>query len=386
MNAPPIQTNSTTGTVELDPVLDAMVESMIVIDEAGVIERVNKATERMFGYAPEELLGSNISMLMVGADKDRHDNYIARYQRTGKRRIIGIGREVVAQRKDGSFFPADIAVGEVRTPAATRYVGLVRDLTEQRRTEEQALRQREEMVNVSRLSTMGEMAAAMAHELNQPLTAIANYGAASIRLLEQSAANIDEVKEVLQEIVDQAHRAGEVIRRTRGFTKSTDNVRSTTTLDQVASQIRSLAELDTKANNIRLSWHIPADLPEISVDAVQIQQVILNLIRNAVDAMGETEPEQRSIEVRAKLTAPHQIRVEVSDHGPGVADAAAGDIFNAFYTTKQTGMGMGLAICRTIIRSHGGELRFRNNSARNAQPADSAGATFFFTIPTQMES
>jgi len=366
-------------SVRLGPVLDAMVESMIVIDEQGTIEQVNKATTRMFGYQPDELLGQNIRMLMPGPDHARHDNYLDRYKKTGEKRIIGKGREVQALRKDGTEFPADIAVGEVKTKDYVRFIGLVRDLTTQREVEEEALRQREEMVNVSRLGMMGEMAAAMAHELNQPLTAIANYALASSRLLEQDPENIADVREILAEIADQAHRAGEVIQRTREFTRSGVPARTLTHLNEVANPIRSLAEMDAKANNLRLLWSIPGDLPPVEVDAVQIQQVMLNLIRNAVDAMQDTDPEKREITLRAKLTAPHEIRLEVRDHGHGVSEEVAGDLFNAFFTTKSGGMGMGLAICRTIIRSHGGELGFRNNG----QGTGAAGATFFFTIPTR---
>jgi signal transduction histidine kinase len=201
-------------------------------------------------------------------------------------------------------------------------------------------------------------------------------------MLDQSEANIASVKEVLKKIEDQAHRAGDVIQRTRAFTRSSDSIHSDTTLNEVAMQIRSLAELDTNANNIHLQWNIPADLPSISADSVQIQQVILNLIRNAVDAMQDTDPDRRNITVRAKLTAPHQIRLEVRDEGSGVSETAAQEIFNAFFTTKSSGMGMGLAICRTIIRSHGGELGFRNNDLGRADK----GATFFFTIPTKVNN
>ena len=322
--------DASTGSVQLEQVLDAMVESMIIIDNLGIIEQVNKATVGMFGYEPEELVGKNINTLMPRREQAQHDNYLDRYQRTGERRIIGAGREVRAQRKDGSHFPAQIAVGEVSAAGQTRYIGLIRDLTDQRDLEEQALQRREEMVNVSRLSIMGEMAAAMAHELNQPLTAIANYAAASTRLLDKGPEHTSDVKEALQEIYDQAHRAGEVIRRTRNFTKSAEAARGETTLAEVARPIRSLAELDTKANNIRLAWEIPADLPPIDVDSIQIQQVILNLIRNAVDAMRDTDPKHRNIIVRAKMTAPHQIRLEVCDHGHGVNAGKSSDIFNAF--------------------------------------------------------
>jgi len=370
-----------TNDIRLDSVFDAMIESLIVIDKHGKMEQVNKATLNMFGYSRDELVGQNISILMGGADKARHDKYLDRYERTGKRRIIGIGREVMATRKDGSAFPADIAVGEVSRDDRVRYVGLVRDLSAQRRTEEAALKQREEMVNVSRLSMMGEMAAAMAHELNQPLTAIANFAAASQRILKSGADDsIETVQEALQDIQDQAHRAGEVISRTRTFTHSGSIEREGTTLDKVFSQIRSLASLDAKANNIRLTNDIPADLPDIEADPVQIQQVMLNLIRNAVDAMQDSMPDQREIVVRAKLTAPHEVRFEVKDQGSGISEADAQSVFNAFFTTKSTGMGMGLAICRTIIRNHGGELGFRLND-----PAiQKKGTTFFFTLPTKV--
>jgi len=164
--------NPARSAIQIDSVLDAMIESMIVIDEHGLIQRVNKATQDVFDYRPEELLGKSINLLMVGADKARHANYLDRYKQTGERHIIGTGREVQARRKDGSIFPAYIAVGEINTGDTRQYVGLIRDLTDQRQTEEEALRQREEMVNVSRLSIMGEMAAAMDTHTNQPSTAM----------------------------------------------------------------------------------------------------------------------------------------------------------------------------------------------------------------------
>lgn len=370
------------AAVKLDSVLDAMVEAMIVIDHRGNIKQVNKSAIGMFGFSRPELLGSNISMLMSGADKARHGDYLDRYEQTRRKRIIGVGREVVGARKDGSTFPIHIAVGEVQMGDTVQYVGLIRDLTEQRQAEEASLKQREEMVNVSRLSTMGEMAAAMAHELNQPLTAIANFAAASQRLLETNPDdNLPAVLEALTDIQDQAHRAGEVIRRTRAFTHG-DAEKSTTTVATIFSQIASLARMDSKANNIRLSTDIPLDLPEVDVDPVQIQQVMLNLMRNAVDAMRNTPPDQREISICAKRTAPYEIRFEVRDHGAGVKPEDAESVFNAFFTTKSSGMGMGLAICRTIVRNHGGELRFRYNNPRNPE----AGMTFFFTLPTKVKA
>jgi len=370
-----------TPAIQLQPVFDAMLEAMIVIDSTGIISEANKSATTIFGYSHRELVGANIKMLMDGRDKVRHAKYIERYEKTRKKRIIGIGREVVAARKDGSTFPASIAVGEVKAGGQTLYVGLIRDITEQRRTEEAALKQREEIVNVSRLSMMGEMAAAMAHELNQPLTAIANFAAASTRLLHTDVeTNLPTVLEALQDIEEQAHRAGEVILRTRTFTHSPDMEKQITDLTTVFEQINSLAQLDTKANNIRLSIQIPDNLPEVEVDPVQIQQVMLNLIRNAVDSMSDTQPSEREISIRAIVSGPRELRFQVRDHGSGIKKEDAANVFNAFFTTKPTGMGMGLAICHTIIRNHGGELRFRHND-----PLDLAsGMTFFFTLPTKV--
>ncbi|MEE4184501.1 MAG: PAS domain S-box protein [Gammaproteobacteria bacterium] len=369
------------SAIQLDAILDAMVESLIVIDEHGVIVQVNDSTLNMFGYDRSELISANISKLMVGADRLRHDQYLSRYRKTGEKRIIGKGREVQALRKDGTEFPAEIAVGESMGGARPRYVGLIRDLTEQRRAEESALQQREEMISVSRLSLMGEMTAAMAHELNQPLTAVANYAAASKRLLEDpSAENLQLVRETLDEIGNQAHRAGRVIARTRGFTRSADGERVVMTLADINQQIKRLAEVDTNANNINIAWDIPPELPAIEVDPVEIQQVMLNLVRNAVDAMANTPAASRNIRVTARRSGPHELRYEVCDHGCGVDSEVSDSVFNAFFTTKPLGMGMGLAICRTIIRKHGGELGFRNNDANNL----SSGSTFYFTLPTQV--
>ncbi len=355
--------------------MDALVEAMIIIDDTGEIEAFNKAAEEMFGYTKAEVTGENVRMLMPRPDRDEHDHYIKRYLTTGKARIIGFGRELQARRKDGSQFPAHLAIGEVRWKNNARFVGIMRDLTEVKRAEEQALRQREDMTNVSRLATLGEMAAAMAHELNQPLSAIANYAAAGRRLLDSTKNHHEDVKSTLEKIDAQAHRAGEVIRQMREFTKPSDTARGRISPSALVEELRPLAELDAKAHGIVLTLEVPDKLPEIVVNSLQIQQVILNLIRNGVDAMCDTPPQDRRLRLAISAEPPESIRIDIEDHGHGILDEAAKELFDAFFTTKPAGMGMGLAISRTIVRSHGGDIAFENNA--------DGGATFSFTIPTR---
>jgi two-component system sensor kinase FixL len=328
----------------------------------------------MFGWSVAEAVGQNVTLLMPPADRGAHDKYLKNYQRTGKKKIIGTGREVIARRKDGSSFSVDLAVGEVRMRNAVRYISLIRDITERKLAAEHAARRQDEMIRTSRLTTMGEMAAAMAHELNQPLTAISNYANACGRMMDKGKLDTGEIRSTMRLIDDQAHRAGEVIKRLRNFVKYDRTTRETVHLDALVDEIISLAVLDAKANDIVFEFSIPNDLPELVVDQIQIQQVILNLLRNGVDAMVSNDDGHRHLLLTAKQTGPEDIRVEVIDEGHGVPDDVRDSLFNAFFTTKDTGMGMGLAICRTIIQAHGGKLDFMNN--------DNGGATFYFTLPT----
>lgn len=362
------------GAAEFDALLDAAIDGIMVIDERGRIVRVNKSAERMLGFTAAELLGESLNLVMSEEDAERHDNYVGHYLRTGRRRIIGIGREVVARRRDGSVFPVSLAVGEVRLRGEIRFVGLMRDLTETKRAEEEALRHREEMMHVSRLTTMGEMAAALAHEVNQPLSAIATYTAACTRLLDQGDEGIEDVRRALTQINAQAHRAGEVIRRIRSFTRSRELSRRTIDIASLLEEIRPLAELDAKANSVALRLDLAADLPEVTADVVQIQQVILNLLRNGVDAVRQAPAERRQLLLRVGLAAAREIRFEITDRGEGVAEAVRPRLFTPFFTTKSAGMGMGLAISRSIITAHGGALDCHNNPG--------GGATFWFTLPT----
>lgn len=362
---------------EFDALLDAAVDAIVAIDDRGRIIRFNKAAEEMFGYKASDVAGQPLNILMDARDAEYHQGFVERYLRTGTTRIIGRGREVVARRHDGSVFPASLSVGEAKSPQGLRFVGLIRDLTRQKQAEEEALRHREQLMHASRLTTMGEMAAAMAHELNQPLSAIATYTAACQRLLGRGEESITEVMAALKEIGAQAHRAGEVIQRMRDFTRSRESLRKVAQLGALIDEVRPLAELDAKANEVQLTIEVDPDLPPINADRVQIQQVILNLLRNGVDAMADTPSGRRRLRLHAWRDGERTVRVDITDAGHGVPEGVRTRLFTPFFTTKDTGMGMGLAISRSIISAHGGKLDCSNEAG--------GGATFFFVLPTALE-
>jgi two-component system sensor kinase FixL len=369
--------NVAAGLAEFDALLDAAVDAIVVIDERGRILRFNKAAETMFGYPAADVIGRALAILMAPADARSHKYFVDRYLTTGEKRIIGIGREVMARRRDGALFPAALSVGEAQSSAGRRFVGLMRDLTSQKAAEEEALRHREQMMHASRLTTMGEMAAAIAHEINQPLSAIATYTAACMRFLDRGQGAHADVRAALKEIGGQAHRAGEIIERMRNFTRSRQSQRRLVDFAPLIEEIRPLTELDAKAHQVRLEIQIADKLPQVNADGVQIQQVVLNLLRNGIDAMVDVAPGERRLSLRALRGPENSIRVEISDCGHGVVESARPQLFTPFFTTKPTGMGMGLAISRSIIAAHGGKLDCVNNP--------DGGATFFFTLPGALE-
>jgi two-component system sensor kinase FixL len=245
------------GAAEFDALLDAAVDAIAVIDRRGMIERFNAAAEGMFGYDAEDVIGAPLSMLMANDMATQHQGFVDSYVETGRKKIIGIGREVEGKRRDGTTFPLALSVGEARAENTVRFVGLMRDLSRQKVAEEMALKHREEMMHASRLTTMGEMAAAMAHELNQPLSAIGAYTAACSRLLDDFDENRADITGALEEIGNQAYRAGDIISRMRRFTKSHELSRADVDIESMIAEIRPLAELDARANNISLELRIP---------------------------------------------------------------------------------------------------------------------------------
>jgi len=374
----PMADNQSHAVPEWKALLDAAVDAIIVIDHKGLIETFNSAAEVIFGFKAQEVLGKNVSLLMPEPYKSAHDDYINNYLDTGKARIIGIGREARGKRKGGADFAIDLSVGEIPTDDQPKFVGIVRDITERKRSEEEVHQTRERLAQFGRLSTLGEMAASLAHELNQPLTAIATYTQACQRLIESGQGDDDEILATLRKCDSQAQRAGEVIRRLRQFVRKRERGRQEVSCADIMHDLAALAEVDARDNGIPLTIDVARGLPNVMVDTVQIQQVILNLIRNGIDAMMNTDHYDRGISIAVNKFKKDQVRISVTDHGSGMTKETEKNIFEPFFTTKPSGLGLGLAICRSIIESHGGVLSFKSNR--------SEGATFYFTLPIISEA
>lgn len=374
----PDRAGETPGAVDLGneahlrSILDSVPDAMIVIDDAGRIISFSATAERMFGFAEAELIGENVSTLMPSPDRERHDMYLKRYLVTSERRIIGIGRVTTARRRDGSTFPIELAVGEAQFGERRVYTGFIRDLTERQRAELRLHDLQDALTHVSRVTAMGTLATSIAHELNQPLTAIANYvQTASEMLAEPDAGKIALVREALDECGAQTIRAGQIVRRLRDFISRGETEREIVELPRLVNEASALAFVGVGSRSVEFSVRIDPATERLLVDRIQIQQVLLNLIRNAVEAM-ENAPFRR-LELTSRQGPDGFAEVIVADSGPGLPAETAALLFQPFMTTKATGMGLGLSICRTIVEAHGGKIW------TDASPL--GGAAFHFTLP-----
>jgi two-component system sensor kinase FixL len=487
---------------ELQALLDAAVDAVILIDARGRIEVFNHAAERLFGYAALEVIGQNVKMLMTDKDRNQHDAYLERYRRTGVPHIIGVGREVEGRRNDGTVFFALLSVGRIAKAEPPRYVGFIQDLTlrrhalaavvwerdranryleavqtilvaldsdrrvtlinrkgqeilgadetallgadwfeavvppeersgavmqfeafiarephrphyteypvrtasgalrliawryvvvedpsggvtgilcsgddvtDARHAEVEAREARERMMHVSRLATMGEMATGISHELNQPLAAITSYAQAASRLLARPEPQLGDVGEALEQIAAQALRAGEIIRRLRSLVRNHETQREPTHINSLIEELGTLTRADARMNDVRVTLQLAPELPPINLDAIQIQQVLLNLVRNAVQALEFSESSDREIVIRTGMNADGEVEVQVRDTGPGVSADMLARLFLPFATTKIDGTGLGLAISRSIIEAHKGRLDYTANAP--------CGACFVIRLP-----
>jgi two-component system sensor kinase FixL len=337
------------------------------------MQSFSATAQKLFGYSAQEVTGRNVSMLMPSPYRNEHDGYLSVYLRTGERRIMGVGRVVVGQRKDGSTFPMELQVGEVLLRETRQFIGFVRDLTARQEREQRLHEMQTELLHVSRLNTMGEMTSTIAHELNQPLSAIANYINGSRRLLADSPdKNAPLVRDALEKAAEQAVRAGQVITRMRDFIRRGEPERRAENINKLVEEASALALIAAKEQSVRVDYKFDPSLELVPVDRVQIQQVLVNLLRNAFEATLGCE--RREIVVTTSRVEGGHVRVSVADSGAGLAPGIAKMLFQPFVTTKQNGTGVGLSISRTIIEAHGGEIYVESKL--------NSGATFAFTLPT----
>ena len=361
-----------------EALMSAAVDAIIVIDQDGQIEIFNKAAEEIFGHAESEILGKNVSSLMPEPDRSAHDQYIKNYHTSRNPRIIGIGREIVGLHKNGKKFPAHLSVGEVAGTDTTRFIGIIRDMSENHRLEHEVREMQSELTHATRLSELGEMAAGIAHEINQPLTAISTYANACHRMLANEQSDAEEMLNTLHLITDQAQRAGEVVRRLRAFTKKRLGQRQLLEINEIIDSTIRLVESDIRARNFRLDKRLASKLPKVFADNVQIQQVILNLIRNAMDAMENVPSGENVVTIESNSDDDNHVRVSISDQGIGLTEEIAEKIFDSFFTTRDTGTGLGLSISRSIITAHGGVIDY--------SPNQEGGVSFYFTLPAAVET
>lgn len=491
---------------DLQALLDATVDAVIIIDARGHVESFNRSGERLFGYVANEVIGRNVSMLMTDNDRVSHDHYMGRYMSTGVPHIIGIGREVDARRKDGTVFPVFLSVGQIAGSEPPRFVGLLHDITlrreamaairrerdranmyleiaqvillamsaerrvqlinrkgcdtlglremdllgrdwleaavpadqhslvlgelaalaanpdgeeryfehdvlaadgarrliawrclpmrnaegrlmgffasgeditDSRRAAEASALAQQRITQVGRLATMGEMAAGIAHELNQPLAAIANYANAAMRLTATADfAQLDpegDVRLALDQISRQALRAGEIIRRLRALVQNRETRQEVAAVNDLINEVLGFTQGDARLHEVRVIRELANDLPLAMLDRIQVQQILLNLIRNSIEALAECPVEQRELRVISRHDGAATLTIEVRDRGTGVPAELIEKIFDPFCTTKATGTGLGLPISRTIAEAHHGKLFY--------QPAAGGGARFILQLP-----
>lgn len=386
-------------------------DAIIWIDEQGTIEAFNPSAERMFGYAADEVLGRNIRILMPPPYCDEHESYLEAYRRTGQRKILGATREVAGLRRDGRVFPLELLVSEVLLGSRRTFSGVVRDITERRlaqqtlegakaelerrvaertaelldanqqlrremaersRAEERLHEQHIQLAHAARLSSLGQMAAEMAHELNQPLSAIINYVRGTQRRSLAGKMSIDELLATLEIIGKEANRAADMIRRTKGFVRLQSPSRTPLDLGEVVEEALAIVQHDLREQRVAVEVQCDAARPKCLGDAVGLQQVIVNLVLNAADALQSTPAEQRKITLTVSRLE-DSVELAIADNGPGIASSARERMFDAFFSTKPEGLGLGLPISRGIIEGHGGKLW--------AEQGLKGGACLRFTLP-----
>ena len=345
------------------------VDGIMVIDQKGTVRVYNRACERLFGFTAAEVIGQNVKMLMPTPYHEEHDGYLSHYLATGEKHIIGIGREVSGRRKDGSVFPMYLSVGQGTIKGERIFLGIIADLSERKARDRRIQDLQTEMLHVSRLTDMGQVATGLAHELNQPLTAILNYTNAGLDIAEESGDS--DLKTVLGKIAEQASRAGNIIRRLRAFVEKRGPNRSEEDIAHTVDEAIRLGQINPAERGIKLRVNVEHALPKVWIDRIQIQQVLINLMKNAAEAMEQSPV--RELTVTIGQIVPNFVEITVADSGPGISAEMAEKLFQPFVTTKAHGMGMGLSICRGIIESHGGRLRL--------EPNPGGGAIFRFNIP-----
>lgn len=356
--------------------IDELVEAVVITDPDGTIEDVNPAFERMTGYPPSEAIGQNMRILKSG----KHDRaFYKELWDTIKRGQVWTGT-FINKKKDGTLYEEEESISPVRDEHGkiTNFVAVKYDVTERKLAAEQIRKHQDELAHLSRLSTMGEMATELAHELNQPLASIVNYTSGCVKRIKAGRPDLQELVAVLNDASSEAQRAGEIIKRIRRFVQKREPARTNIDIAELIRQVLDLMRHDLQQQGIQMRLEVEEHMPTLQGDRIQLQQVLINLLRNSIEAMNETEMKHRRLTVGATTDNHDCMTIFVHDTGCGLGEVDPDSVFEAFYTTREDGTGMGLAISRTIIEAHGGHLEVTNNA--------DGGCTFHFSLPRRWEA
>jgi len=355
-----------------ETIVNSVVEAVITIDQKGFVKSFNNAAKKMFGYSFNEIKDQAIATLMEKHHADSHDNYLAQYLKTNQAHSIGKGRELVAKRKDGTTFPIHLSVSEFQNNENRMFVGLIRDITQQLASEKQKRLHIEQLAHADRLNALGEMAAGIAHEINQPLTAISLYSQTAKNFCDSE--QFEKLPAIFEKMSQHARRAGAVIESMQVMTRQGDRVKEAVSCQLLIDDVIKLAESEARLRDITIHAFVSNKLTSVSVDRVQIQQVILNLLRNGMEAMHAIAYKNGTrITIKAILNTENCVEIAISDTGCGISEEITKKLFTPFLSTKKNGTGIGLSISKRIIEEHGGYINFANNKP--------AGAVFSFTLP-----
>jgi two-component system sensor kinase FixL len=369
---------SNTKPEETNPfnvLMDAAVDAIIIADSKGKVLRFNRAAQELFLYSAEEICGRNVSILMSAPHRIKHDEYMQRYRETDHAGFIGQAREETGVKSDGSTFPVKLSVGEVKGDGDSQFISIIHDLTEKKAGEEKVRQLEEQLLHADRLVILGELTAGIAHEINQPLTAIAAYADAGRHLVQRSGSGSpDNIHVILERIAEQSRRAAEVVQRLRKLVRTGSVSKARHDINEIIKNTILIFDYEIKKRRLKLDFFPSAGVDILYVDDIQIQQILVNLVKNGLDAMSAAEQQEGRITIHVKKIG-KVVAIEVQDNGPGVSQLDRRHLFDSFFTTKPKGVGLGLSICKNIAAAHGGNLRYES-------PVE-GGSRFTLTLPLE---
>jgi len=352
---------------------EASPSGILLVNDQGRMVLVNSQIEKLFGYRREELVGKPVDILVPERFASQHPNHRAKFFAAPTARAMGAGRELFARRKDGSEFAVEIGLNPIQTPEGILVLAAVVDISARKLAEAEALQHREDLGHLSRVAVMGEMAASIAHELNQPLSGIISNASAGQRFIDRGNVDLGDLRDLLADIVADGRRAGDVIRGVQNMVKKGAPVRQRVNLNDLVLNVVRMVNPDAVLHSCKMETLLDPNLPPIEADPIQLQQVLINLVINAFDAMRKTPLDRREVVIATERNGDGAICTSVRDYGVGISEEARERLFDHFFTTKAKGMGMGLRIVRSIVESHGGTVTAENVAF--------GGARFHFTLP-----